>query len=189
DLDIGALLAKGVTWYAGNNHKWMCAPKGTGFLVTTTAVRPLVTSHGASPEYGPPNRLHAELDWMGTYDPAAHFAVATAIRTVADLGGGWPATRWHNHMLALELCDRLGGTPVAPPASLGAMAAFPIELPPGATCRSLEDHLLRDGYEVPVVDFFKGPLLRVSAHLYTEPGDADALAAKLHALGVKPRTL
>ncbi len=186
DLDIGALLAKGVTWYAGNNHKWMCAPKGTGFLVTTTAVRPLVTSHGASPEYGPPNRLHAELDWMGTYDPAAHFAVATAIRTVADLGGGWPATRWHNHMLALELCDRLGGTPVAPPDSLGAMVAFPIELPAGITCRSLEDQLLRDGYEVPVVDFFKGPLLRVSAHLYTEPGDADALAAKLHALGVKP---
>ena len=187
DLDIGALLAKGVTWYAGNNHKWMCAPKGTGFLVTTTAIRPLVTSHGASPEYGPPNRLHAELDWMGTYDPAAHFAVATAIQKVGDLGGGWPATRWHNHMLALELCARLGGTPVASLDSVGSMVAFPIELPPGTTPRSLEDHLLRDGYEVPVVDFFKGPLLRVSAHLYTEAGDADALGAKLHALGVRAR--
>jgi len=189
DLDISALLARGVTWYAGNNHKWMCAPKASGFLVTTTAIRPLVTSHGASPEYGPPNRLHAELDWMGTYDPAAHFAVATAIQTIADLGRGWPATRAHNHALALELRHRLGGTPVAPDDSIGAMAAFPIELPAGETPRSLEDQLLRDGYEVPVVDFFRGPLLRVSAHLYNEPSDANALAAKLHALGVKPRTL
>ena len=32
--------------------------------------RPVVTSHGASAEYGPPNRLHAELDWSGTYDPS-----------------------------------------------------------------------------------------------------------------------
>lgn len=189
DLDIAALLAAGVTWYAGNNHKWLCAPKATGFLVTTTHVRPLVTSHGASPEYGPPNRLHAELDWMGTYDPAAHFAVPTAIQTIADLGGGWPATRAHNHALALDLRRRLGGTPLGPDESIGSMAAFPVELPAGATPRSIEDALLRDGWEVPIVDFYRGALVRVSAHLYTQASEGDALAAKLHALGVIPRTL
>jgi len=60
-LDIAAL---GATWYAGNNHKWLCAPKSSGFLYAATPPRPLVTSHGASAEYGPPNRLHAELDWQ-----------------------------------------------------------------------------------------------------------------------------
>lgn len=187
DLDVGALLAAGVTWYAGNNHKWLCAPKGSGFLVTTTAVRPLVTSHGASPEYGPPNRLHAELDWMGTYDPAPHFAVPTAIQAVADLGGGWPAVRAHNHALALELVRRLGGQALAPEESIGAMAAFPIELPPGETRTSLETTLLRDGWEVPIVETPRGILIRVSAHLYNHAAEADALAAKLHALGVRVR--
>ena len=189
DLDISALFAAGVTWYAGNNHKWLCAPKGTGFLVTTTPIRPLVTSHGASPSYGPPNRLHAELDWMGTYDPAPHFAVPTAIQTVADLGGGWPAVRAHNHALVLELRARLGGTALAPDDSIGSMAAFPVEIPAGMTRTSLEHTLLRDGWEVPIVETRHGILVRVSAHLYNQASEGDALAAKLHALGVMPRTL
>jgi isopenicillin-N epimerase len=185
DLDVGALLAAGVTWYAGNNHKWLCAPKGSGFLVTTTAVRPLVTSHGASPEYGPPNRLHAELDWMGTYDPAPHFAVPSAIQTIADLGGGWPAVRAHNHALALELRRRLGGTALAPDDSIGSMAAFAVALPPGETRASIERALLSTGWEVPIIETPRGILVRVSAHLYNQATEGDALAAKLHALGVR----
>jgi isopenicillin-N epimerase len=185
DLDVGALLAAGVTWYAGNNHKWLCAPKGSGFLVTSTPVHPLITSHGASPEYGPPNRLHAELDWMGTYDPSSHLAVPTAIQSVADLGGGWPAVRAHNHALVLELRRRLGGTALAPDDSIGSMAAFAVEPPAGETRASLEHALLRTGWEVPVVQTPRGILIRVSAHLYNQATEGDALAAKLHALGVR----
>ena len=39
------------------------------------------------------------------------------------------------------------------------------------------------------IDFHHGPLVRVSAHLYTQASEGDALAAKLHALGVVPRAL
>src|SRR5262245_3585018 len=55
-VDVGALLARGATWYTGNNHKWLCAPKGSGFLAIADSAPavPVVTSHGASPEYGPP---------------------------------------------------------------------------------------------------------------------------------------
>lgn len=191
-LDVAALLAQGVTWYAGNNHKWLCAPKGTGFLVATTPVRPLVTSHGASPEYGPPNRLHAELDWMGTHDPTAHLSVPAAIAEVARLGGSWPAVIARNHAVALELRDRviagLGGDArhrLAPDGSLGSMAAIPIALP--APPLAVQTQLLRDGWEVPIVDHARGPLVRVSAHLYNEPAQGDALARKLRALGVTLR--
>ncbi len=197
DLDIGSLLAAGVTWYAGNNHKWLCAPKGTGFLVVARdapELVPVVTSHGASPEYGPPNRLHAELDWMGTYDPTPHLAVPAAIAEVARLGGGWPAVLARNHALAIELRARLvahlGGDTrhlIAPNEALGAMAAVPIELPPNTAPLQLEHGLLRDGWEVPIVDFASGPLVRVSAHLYNEGDQADRLAAKLRALGVALR--
>ncbi|HEY1557129.1 MAG TPA: aminotransferase class V-fold PLP-dependent enzyme [Kofleriaceae bacterium] len=196
DLDVGALLAAGVTHYAGNNHKWLCAPKGSGFLVAAAGApaAPVVTSHGASPEYGPANRFHAELDWAGTYDPIAHLCVPVALAEVARLGGGWPAVRARNHALAIELRARLIAAlagdarhVLAPDHALGAMAALPIELPPGATPLALQTQLLRDGFEVPIVEFATGPLVRVSAHLYNDAADADALAGKLRALGVTLR--
>jgi isopenicillin-N epimerase len=189
-LDIPAL---GATWYIGNCHKWLCSAKGSGFLVVAEGApaRPVVTSHGASPEYGPPNRLHAELDWNGTHDPSAHLSVPTALATVAAEGGGWPAICARNHALVCELRGRLaealGASRIAPDEALGCMAAVPIQLPPGTAPLALEAQLLRDGWELPVVDFPGGPLIRVSAHLYNHAGEADQLAAKLRSLGVTGR--
>ncbi|HEX4455367.1 MAG TPA: aminotransferase class V-fold PLP-dependent enzyme [Kofleriaceae bacterium] len=182
-LDIRALLELGVTWYAGNNHKWLCAPKSTGFVVTTTPVVPIVTSHGASPEYGPDNRLHAELDWSGTTDPSAHLAVPAAIATV-----GHAEVRTRNHALAVAMRQVLldaGAGVLAPESSLGSMAAVPIELPPNTAPLALQELLLRDGWEVPIVPWPApiGPLLRVSAHLYNTIDQVDRLIGKLRSLG------
>ncbi|HEY3805102.1 MAG TPA: aminotransferase class V-fold PLP-dependent enzyme [Kofleriaceae bacterium] len=190
DLDVGALLALGVTWYAGNNHKWLCAPKSSGFLVTTTPLAPLVTSHGASPEYGPANRLHAELDWSGTADPSAHLAVPAAIAEVARLGGGWPNVLARDHALAVDMRRALleaGATPLAPESSLGAMAAVPVET--AVAPLELRDRLLHDGWEVLIVPWPApvGPLLRVSAHLYNSLDDVVRLIPKLRELGVRFR--
>ncbi len=196
-LDVGALLDAGVTWFAGNNHKWLCAPKGTGFVIAApgaATARPVVTSHGAAPEYGPANRLHAELDWMGTNDPAPHLSVPTAIRTIASMANGWPTAIARNHALVLGMRDRLasvlGGVPLTTDdASIGTMAAIAITLPPNTKPLALEKQLLRDGWEVPIVDFVHGPLVRVSAHLYNQVDQADALGEKLLALGVRGRRL
>lgn len=189
-LDVSAI---GATWYVGNCHKWMCSPKGSGFVVIAEGIapRPVVTSHGASPEYGPANRLHAELDWSGTHDPAAHLTVPSALATVAVEGGGWPAIYQRNHALACEMRDRLAEgsrtPPLAPDDAIGCMAAVPINLPPNTTPLALTTQLLREGWEVPIVDFARGPLVRVSAHLYNHAGEADLLAAKLRSLGVTMR--
>jgi len=190
-LDVAALGALGATWYIGNCHKWLCAPKGSGFLVVPEGARPrpVVTSHGASAEYGPPNRLHAELDWAGTHDPCAHLAVPTAIATVAAEGGGWPAIMRRNHALACELRRRLEGerSAIASDDARGSMAAIAIELPAGLAPLALMERLLRDGWELPIFDFGRGPMIRVSAHLYNHAGEADLLAAKLHSLDVTIR--
>jgi isopenicillin-N epimerase len=189
-LDVPAI---GATWYVGNCHKWLCAPKGSGFLVVAAGApaRPVVTSHGASAEYGPLNRLHAELDWSGTHDPSVHLSVPVALTTVAAEGGGWPAIYRRNHALACEmrnrLADALGAGRIAPDDALGTMAALPIQLPPGIAPLALEAQLLREGWEVPIVDFPGGPLVRVSAHLYNHAGEADRFAARLRALGVTGR--
>jgi isopenicillin-N epimerase len=193
-LNVGALLAAGVTWYAANNHKWLCAPKGTGCLVAAPSappLQPVVTSHGASPEYGPTNRYHAELDWMGTHDPSAHLSVPTAIATLAEMGNGWAHVVARNHALAVEmrrrLADGLGAARLAHDEDLGTMAAVPITLPAGVKPLALEKQLLRDGWEIPIVDFRDGAIVRISAHLYNHADEADALAAKLHSHGVTGR--
>ena len=51
----------------------------------------------------------------------------------------------------------------------------------------LERRLLVDGWEIPIVDFAHGPLVRISAHLYNHADQADALATKLRSLGVTGR--
>ncbi|HEY1552834.1 MAG TPA: aminotransferase class V-fold PLP-dependent enzyme [Kofleriaceae bacterium] len=185
-LDVGALIALGVTWYAGNNHKWLCAPKSSGFVVTTTPLVPIVTSHGASPEYGPDNRLHAELDWSGTADPSAHLAVPTAIDLV-----GHAEVRARNHALAVAMRQLLldaGASALAPESSLGAMATVPIELPPNTSPLALQDQLLRGGWEVPIMPWPApiGPLLRVSAHLYNSLDQVERLLGTLRELGATP---
>lgn len=195
-LDVGALLAAGVTWYTGNNHKWVCAPKGTGFVVAAPGVptpRPVVTSHGGSRDYGPSNRLHAELDWMGTHDPTPHLCVPTAIATIAGMANGWKHAIARNHALAVEMRSRLaaalGADVLGPEDSVGTMGAVAITLPPNTKALALEMQLLRDNWEIPVVGFVHGPLVRLSAHLYNHADQADAVAAKLLSLGVRGRRL
>ena len=85
-LDLEAL---GADVYAGNCHKWLCAPKGSGFLWARPEhqdwIEPLVVSWG----------YHEDADfgerhgWQGTRDPAAFLAVPKAIEVHAtfDLGG------------------------------------------------------------------------------------------------------
>jgi selenocysteine lyase/cysteine desulfurase len=127
--------------------------------------------------------MHAELDWSGTYDPSAHLAVPAAIAAV-----DWPRAIARNHALAIEMRRRLtaalGASTLAPESALGCMAAVPITVddPHG-----FEKQLLRDGWEVPIVEWTDGALVRVSAHLYNEAEQVDALARELLARGVRGR--
>lgn len=72
------------TWYAGNCHKWLGAPRGCGFLWTypdfQPRVRPTTISHYVSDGY---NRA---FDWPGTKDFAAWLSVPAAIDFRAGLG-------------------------------------------------------------------------------------------------------
>ena len=189
-LDLGGLA--GVAAYAGNLHKWVCAPKGAGFLFVRDdlrdAVRPLVTSHGYA--VPPPDRFLFEHDWTGTHDPTAYLSVPAALDEIARLGGGWPAVRDRNHALALAMRDvvaaALGGAPAAPDALIGSMVTLPVTLPAGTTPRGFERGLLNTGWEVWISEWPRlgAVYLRLSAHLYNTIDDAIRLAAHLRGLGV-----
>src|SRR4029077_2380407 len=98
-LDVPAV---GATYYTANLHKWVCAPKGSGFLWVRrdrqADVRPLAISHGANSPRPGLSRFRVEFDWTGTADPTAYLAVPDALAFGDRLvPGGWEALRDRNH--------------------------------------------------------------------------------------------
>ena len=194
------LATLGASFVVGNCHKWMCAPKSSGFLYVREDHRddliPATVSHGWNIE--PPagvSRFHSLFDWTGTDDPTARLSVPAAISTMASLhDGGWDGVMATNRELALRgrmiICDRLRIDLPIPESMTGSMAAIPL---PGARGPSptgdldpITDQLRREwNIEVPVFSWRDWPhrLLRLSAQLYNSPSDyerlADALASIL----------
>ena len=103
-LDLDAL---GAAYYTGNAHKWLCAPKGAGFLWVRPdrrdGVLPTVTSHGANDPRPDVPVLRKRFDWVGTVDPTATLSIPAALEAVAALDpGGWPGIMAASHARAVD---------------------------------------------------------------------------------------
>ncbi|HLU37740.1 MAG TPA: aminotransferase class V-fold PLP-dependent enzyme [Planctomycetota bacterium] len=197
DLDLNAL---GATYYTGNCHKWMCAPKGAALLWVRRdrqeRVHPLVISHGANSTRTDRSRFRLEFDFTGTDDYTAYLSVPAAIDALGTLfPGGWKELRERNRRLALEgrdiLCRVLRIPPPAPDSMIGSLAAVPIpEASPGGLDADL-NHLLFDHHriEVPVPVWPRWPkrLLRISAQAYNDRTQYERLASVLQTIGLAPR--
>jgi isopenicillin-N epimerase len=189
------LTALGATYYSGNCHKWLCAPKGSAFLWTRRDrqldVRPLTISHGANAVRPGRSRFRLEFDWTGTSDPTAWLTVPKAIEYIGGLlPGGWAALMARNRALALEarrlLCDVLEAPLPAPDEMIGSLAS--IRVPDGPTevgWRRVDplQRRLFDAWsiEVPVMTWPAAPrrLLRISAQLYNRREHYERLAQAL----------
>jgi len=187
-----ALDDLGASWYTGNLHKWVCAPKGAAFLharsdrLETTV--PPVISHGYNAAIDSPgDRYRVLFDWLGTDDFSAWAVTPDVLRLVGGLEtGGWEAIMKRNHDLVLEgrtiLADAVGTEPPAPDGMVGSMAS--VLLPdgsgpsPGGELSPLMDPLFDAGFATLVMNWPQWPrqLLRLSAHLYNMPADYRDLA-------------
>jgi isopenicillin-N epimerase len=192
DLELETL---GATFYAGNCHKWMCAPKGAGFLwVAPERQRDVVApniSIGMTERFAGQSQFHAMFDWTGTADPTPFLTVTETIRFFTDLvEGGWDTVRAHNHGLALAardiLCETLGIDAPSPDDMIGSMAAFPIASTADIAGRLFSAHHI----EVPVKPWSENAsLLRISAQLYNRFEDYQRLASALAREGIRGATV
>jgi isopenicillin-N epimerase len=189
----------GATYYTGNAHKWLCAPKGAGFLYVRpdkqSGIRPLTISHGANSLRKDKSRFQLEFDWTGTDDPTAYLCIPEAIKFLGSLlPDGWLELMESNRAKALWarqlLSSALNVSPPCPDEMIGSMAVIPLpdELSvyeQGKTVQEwpvLQDILLeRFNIEVPIIAWSPPfqQLVRISAQLYNTPQQYNDLANAL----------
>jgi isopenicillin-N epimerase len=186
-LDLAAI---GADFYTSNAHKWLCAPKGAGFLYARREaqqfIEPLVVGWG----WGEDRALTFGSDfvdafqWPGTIDFSAYLSVPAAIRFQEE--HDWPAVWARCHELAGQAIDRIGeltGLPgvYAGDSGYAQMAIAP--LPPIGDLPGFKRRLYDEYHvEIPCVQWGDRQFIRISVQGYNTDDDIDALLAALEAL-------
>jgi isopenicillin-N epimerase len=174
------LEAVGADVYAGNCHKWLCAPKGAGFLWARPEhqewIEPLVVSWGYHEDAG----FGERHGWQGTRDPSAYLAVPAAIEAHA----GFDLER--SRELADEAESALAPYGLRPlrGARSPLMRALTVRTsdPTGLAGRLYDEHRV----EVPVYEWEGTTLLRVSIGPYNDAADVERLATAVRDTLARP---
>jgi len=169
----------GADFYAGNLHKWLCAPKGSAFLYARPEVQPLIepliVSWGYQSANPGPSTFIDNLEWTGTRDIAAYLASSDAVRYIVE--HNWPEVRATCHQLAVETRDRLvewsGQPPIATESWFSQMVSAP--LLPSLDLPKLGEFLRSRKIVVPIGEWNKRKAARISVQAYTTREDLDYL--------------
>jgi isopenicillin-N epimerase len=169
-LDLERL---GADFYAGNCHKWLCAPKGAGFLHVRADRRellePLVVGWGYRE-----SEFALRHGRQGTNDPSAFLAVPAAIEFVREHGQGASC-----RAVLQEGSRRLAAAGFEPFAAEQPLQMACFRLP---ECDPEEVELrLLEAFriEAPVRDWNGQVLVRVSVAPYNTAEDLERLEAAL----------
>jgi len=187
ELDLDAIDAD---FYTGNCHKWLCAPKGAGFLHARPEQHqaldaPVVSwgyvagdgGHTGFDAYTGRTLLERRLQWQGTRDIAAWLTVPAAIDFQAR--HDWPSVRQQCHALALDALRRLaarhGLEPIGGDEDFAQMVAIPV---PHADAEALRARLFDESrIEIPVTRHGGRSFVRLSVQGYNSPDDIERLLA------------
>jgi isopenicillin-N epimerase len=176
-LDLDALAA-GV--YAGNCHKWMCAPKGAGFLSVREDVRELLEPTVVSWDWEDAESFADRHRWQGTRDPSPYLTVPAAIDFMDE--HDWPSQQARCRTLAAqardELAELFGLEPLPGPIAQMAAARIPPCDPVELNRRLFEEHRI----EAPCTSLRGEQLIRLSFQAYNDADDLDRVLTALRVL-------
>jgi isopenicillin-N epimerase len=172
-LDLSTL---GADVYSGNCHKWLCAPKGAGFLWVAPEhqewVEPLVVSWGWRDDADFAER-HG---WAGTRDPAAYLTVPKAI----EMHATFDAER--QRAVACLAQEQLAEFGLATLPGEPAPYMRAVELPPCDPAELWARLFTEFRVEAPAYEWDGRPFLRVSIGPYNDEEDVERLVTALASL-------
>jgi isopenicillin-N epimerase len=175
-----------VYFYAGNLHKWLCAPKGAGFLYANpkaqNLLKPLIVSWGYESMTPSKSTFIDHHEWVGTRDVAAFLTVPKAIQFQQE--HDWDRVRGACHQLVVETWyqihqvtkqTQLHSDPETWFAQM-AVASLPVDADIVLLKQKLYDEYR---IEIPVIEWNKNKLIRLSLQGYNSKRDTNRL---IHAL-------
>ncbi len=186
-VDVEAI---GADFYFGNAHKWMCSPKGAGFLFTQLdkqyLIEPLVIGWG----WGEDREVTFGSDyldymqWLGTNDLAAYLAVPAAIEF--HEANDWTTVRQECHKLlkeAIHEVSNLTDIPPCYPDSSDYCQMAVARLPQINNLTGFKDRLYNDfRVEIPCIQWQDQQFIRISIQGYNTRSDVDSLIEALRTL-------
>ncbi len=177
-LDLAELE---VDIYAGNCHKWLCAPKVAAFLHVCPEQQEWVESLTISWGWQPGHTFVTRNQQQGTRDTAAFLSVPRAIEFQAE--HDWPEIRRRCHerlaTFRLRLHEALG-EPMLYPNDGDWFSQMALIGVPATDAAALERRLLHvHGIEVPCTEHDGRTSVRVSVQGYTTDADLAALETAL----------
>jgi isopenicillin-N epimerase len=171
EVDVQAL---GCDAYVASPHKWMLAPKGTGFMYLRKDVQDRFWTTLASYQWDNHDDGAFRFMQFGTGSVPVVDGLVAALRFIDKIGMPRIA-RW-DAMLTKRLRDGLAKIPAARVASpadprlTAAITTFRIE---GVKAKALQDALWERRVRVRAQNDARG--VRLSAHLYVSPADIDTI--------------
>jgi isopenicillin-N epimerase len=170
-VDVKALGCDG---YVASPHKWMMAPKGTGFMYLRRDVQDRFWTTLASSQWDNHDDGAFRFMQFGTGSVPVVEGLVAALRFIEKIG--MPRIERWDAMLTRRLRDGLARIPAARVASpalpdlTAAITTFRLE---GVKAKALQDALWERKVRVRAQNDARG--VRLSAHMYVSPADIDTI--------------